>query len=586
MLAVIAVVIPLVAIALYVEFYSPAKTFFLAVVVLSILGILTPQEVLSGFANEQIANIMMLLIIGSILNRSSVLDLLFKQLFSKVSSYKAFMFRMMGSVAGVSAFVNNTPIVAILIPYVYKWGKLNNIAASKLMIPLSYAAILGGTATLVGTSTNLLVNGLAVENGMESLQIFDFAMVGLPLIFIGCIYLLTIGSKLLPEKQDPLETFDKDNRDYIVELRVKSNSEIAGKSVEEAHLRHLKGLFLVEIIRANRPIAPVSPETILREGDILLFAGDVKTISDIVEDLQGLAIPKSSQLTNSKETELIEIIIPSQSILINQTVKKCDFRSRYDAAVVAIHRQGERLKGKIGNIILKQGDVLLLLTGSDFEKRQSHKFNFYVLSKVKDLSKLDVKKSLIVIFGLLAAIIASASGLISLFNGLIILMGVIVVGNIVSFRQLRDMLDTNLLVLAAFALSLGTAIYKTGAADIGAQFVINIFEPLGIIGLLCAIYIITNLLTEIMTNIAAASLSFPLAFAIATNLGIDPKPFVLAVAIAASASFITPIGYQTNLMVYAPGGYKFRDFLLVGLPLTILYMITTILILALSYNLI
>ena len=578
--------LPLVAISLYVEFFSPAKTFFLAVVILSIFGILTPQEILSGFANEQIANIMMLLIIGGILNKSSVLDILFKRLLLKVTSYTSFIFRMMGGVAGASAFINNTPIVAILIPYVYRWGKKNNIAASKLMIPLSYAAILGGTATLVGTSTNLLVNGLAVESGMAPLGIFDFSIVGLPLIFIGLLYIGFLGRKLLPSKRDPLESFSEDSRDYIVELRVQPKSELIGKSVQEAHLRHLKGLFLVEIIRNNRHIAPVSPVRIIKEGDILLFAGDVKTISELMDNLPGLTIPKASHLVESGDSELIEVIMPPQSVLVNQTVKECDFRSRYDASVVAIHRHGERLGGKIGNITLAAGDVLLLLAGSDFEKRQSQKFNFYVLSKIRDLSKLDVKRSLIVIIGLITAIIASATGMLSLFKGLILLMGVIVFTNIVSFRQLRDMLDTNLLVLAAFALSFGVAISKTGVADMGANMMIDLFSPLGAVGLLFAIYLVTNLLTEIMTNIAAASLSFPLAFAIAINMGLDPKPFVLAVAIAASASFMTPIGYQTNLMVYAPGGYKFRDFLTIGLPLTLLYMCTTILILSLHYGLI
>ena len=248
--------------------------------------------------------------------------------------------------------------------------------------------------------------------------------------------------------------------------------------------------------------------------------------------------------------------------------------------------KGEKIDGKIGNIVLQSGDVLLLLTGKDFEKRAATKPNFYILSKVKDLSKLNVKRSLIIIIGLLSSILLSAIGVLSLFSSLIILLGILTVGKIISFREIKNLVDTNLLVLAAFALALGTAIYKTGIADILANNLIVVLQPLGIIGLLAAVYLITNILTEFMTNIAAASLAFPLSMAIAINSGIDPKPFILVVAIAASASFITPIGYQTNLMVFGPGGYSFKDFFKVGLPLSIIYMVTTILIIGFSYNLI
>lgn len=574
----------LVALSLYTEFYSPAKTFFLAVVVLTISGILSPQEVLSGFANEQIAIIMMLLVIGGILNKSSVLDIMFKKLFDPVKSYTAFLWRMMFGVAGVSAFVNNTPIVAILIPHVYRWGKRTSIPASKLMIPLSYAAILGGTATLVGTSTNLLVNGLAIQNGFRGFKIFEFSIVGLPLIFIGIIYMVTFGRRMLKDKQDPLEEFSGSSRDYIVELRVNDKSELIGKSVSEAHLRHLKGLFLVEIIRNDQVIAPVSPHQTIRQEDILLFAGDVNTISEILENSPGLRVPKMSTMSK-EQSELIEVIIAPSSLIAGKTVKECDFRSSFDASVVAIHRHGERVQGKLGKVILQTGDVLLLIAGRDFDKRTTTRPNFYILSKVKDMNKLDVKRSMIIIIGLLISIGLSATGLISLFSCLIILLGIMTVGKIVSFRELKNLIDTNLLLLAAFALAFGTAIFKTGAADLLAVHMVAVLEPFGVIGIMIAVYLITNILTEIMTNIAAASLSFPLAMSLAVNSGFDPHPILLIVAIAASASFITPIGYQTNLMVFGPGGYNFRDFFKVGLPLSIAYMAVTITIIAFTYNL-
>ena len=582
----IGILVLLVAISLYVEFYSPAKTFFLAVVVLTISGILTPQEVLSGFANEQIAIIMLLLVVGGVLNRSSILDLIFRKLFQPVKKYSSFLWRMMFGVAGVSAFVNNTPIVAILIPHVYRWGKQNDISASKLMIPLSYAAILGGTATLVGTSTNLLVNGLAIQNGYEGFNIFDFSLVGFPLIIIGILYMVFVGKRFLPDKQDPLEEFNTSSRNYIVELRVKEDSELIGKTIEEARLRHLKGLFLVEIIRGSRQIAPVSPRQKIQAADILLFAGDVNTITDILENSPGLSIPKVTENFATGNNELIEVIIAPSSLIANKTVKECDFRSQYDASVVAIHRHGEKVEGKIGKVVLQGGDVLLLIAGEDFEKRTANRQNFYVLSKVKDLSKLDIKRSLIIIFGLITAIGLSAFSILSLFSSLIILLGIMTISNIVSFRELKTLVDTNLLVLAAFALALGTAIYKTGAADFLASKMLILLAPLGVIGILFAVYLITNILTEMMTNIAAASLSFPLALAMAIGGDYDTTPFILVVAIAASASFITPIGYQTNLMVFGPGGYNFKDFLKVGFPLSIIYMITTILIVSVTYNLI
>ena len=586
-LIVVFIVILFILISLYKEIIGATFAFVIAVVTLGFFGILTPREILNGFANEQLAVILLLLLLGDIIRQTAVVELLFDKIFKSAKSYRGFLSRMTLIISGFSAFLNNTPLVAVMMPYVNSWCKRNDISPSKFLMPLSYAAILGGCATLIGTSTNLIVNGMVVDQtiipGLESLNIFDFAFVGVPMIFIGFLYLLFFGEKLLPVKEDILDEFSKNTREYLVEAEIHKNSQLIGKTIEEANLRNLKGLFLVEIIRKSFKISSVKPNIIIQQDDILLFAGDTETIAEMIDSDMGLRLPSVGMLYKKKQTEVVEIVISHNSSMVNKTVKEIRFRAKFDAAVIAVHRNGERISGKIGDIVIKSGDVLLLFTGADFVSRSNHTLDFYFISKVKDFQKLEPYKIWTLLGGTVLVILLAAFKIVSLFMGLIVLIMVLLAMKIANPKELHKAVDYKLALIIAMSLALGTAMIKSGAAELFADTIITVFLPLGKVGLLFGIYLITSVLAAYITNVAAVAIIFPISLTMAVNLNLPPTPFILVVSFAAAANFMTPIGYQTNLMVYGPGGYSFKDFFRVGFPLTIIYMIVTVTILSLMY---
>jgi len=586
-LIVVFIVILFILFSLYKELLGATFTFVIAVVTLGFFGILTPREILSGFANEQLAVIILLLLLGEIIRQTGVVETLFDRIFKSARSYRGFLSRMTIIISVFSAFLNNTPLVAVMMPYVNNWCKRNNISPSKFLMPLSYAAILGGCATLIGTSTNLIVNGMVIDQQifpeMESLNIFEFAYVGVPMIVIGFFYLLFFGEKLLPNKLDLIEKFSTNTREYLVEAEIRKDSKLIGKTIEEANLRNLKGLFLVEIIRKSFKISSVKPNVILQKDDLLIFAGDTETIVEMINSDIGLRLPSVGMLYKKKQTEVVEIVISQNSSMINKTVKEIRFRAKYDAAVIAVHRNGERISGKIGDIIIKPGDVLLLFTGADFISRSNHTQDFYFISKVKDFKKIEAYKVWTLLGGTVLTILLAALNIVSLFMGLVVLLMVVIAMKIANPKELYKAVDYNLAMIIALALALGTAMMKSGAAELIADLIITTFLPLGRIGLLFGIYFITAILAAYITNKAAVAIIFPISLTMAANLDLNPIPFVLVVSFAAAANFITPHGYQTNLMVYGPGGYSFKDFFRVGAPLTLIYMVVTVFILNLIY---
>lgn len=582
---IVLVVILFILVSLYKEYIGPAFTFLIGVLTLGLFGILTPQEILNGFANEQIAVIVLLLLLGDIIRRTSLIDSLFERVFDKNMSKRSFILKMTTIVASLSAFFNNTPLVAIMMPYVSNWSKTNNIAPSKLLIPLSFAAILGGSATLIGTSTNLIVNGLVIDQqvfpGLQSLELFDFVYVGLPMAILGILYLTFVSHYLLPSRTDNIERFNKEAQNYIVEAQIRVKSSLIGKTVEEAHLRNLEGLYLVEIIRGNQRYKAISPDVILLEHDILYFAGKTEMVADLIE-MDGLTFPQLGLLKRKRSTDIVEIVITHNSTLISKTVKEANFRGKYDAAIIGIQRNGERIVEKIGSIALKAGDVLLLIAGSDLTKRDDI-MDFYFISKVKEIRKMEPYKAIILIGGAILAILLSALGVISLFLALMLLFIAILGLKIASPKDVHRNIDYNLILIIVMSLALGMAMVKSGVAEIISQTILTVFSSLGPIGILTGVYFITSILAAYITNKAAVAIVFPIALTLAQHLAVDPMPFILVVAFASAANFMTPIGYQTNLMIYGPGSYKFKDFLKIGLPLTLLYMIVTILILSFIY---
>lgn len=583
-------VLAFIIVSLYDEIIGPAFTFVVGVVVLGLFGVLTPKEMLAGFANEQILVIIMLLLIGDVIRKTGVVDGWFDRLFRGTKTQSGFILRMTFPVAGLSAFMNNTPLVAIAMPYVLKWSKRHNLPASKLLIPLSYATILGGTATLIGTSTNLVVNGLVQDQQiapqLQELNIFDFAWVGVPMIILGGLYLFFFSDRLLPKRESLVNRVTQYNRDYVVEALIKSNSTLVGQSIPGSGLLELKGLSLMEIRSAEKMnstghhvvhrIASTNLEYRLVEGDTLLFTGNTTAVSELLDLYEGIELLEVGQFLKNEQTEVIEVVVSHNSTLATKTVFECGFRRRYDAVVLGIHRNGEKLFEKTADIKIRPGDVILLLAGPGFRVRAEDSKDFYPISKVREIMKPSLFQSVVIIGGLVTVILLSVIGFIKLFMGLAFLLMFLLLTKIANPKDVVKSIDYDLGLIIVSALALGTAMIKTGLADIIANGVIDIMRPAGIIGIMAGIYVITGILAAYITTKAAAAIIFPIAITIAVQLNVNPLPFALLVAYASAATFITPHGYQTNLMVYGPGGYKFRDFFRIGLPLTILYMIVAI----------
>jgi di/tricarboxylate transporter len=573
--------------SLYLEWIGPAYTFLVAVVFLGIFGVLTPTEILAGFANEQLAVIILLILLGDIIRRTSVIEIAFERIFKKADTVSRFRNRMMIMVGFFSAFLNNTPLVAIMMPFVHNWSKKHNESPSKLLIPLSFAAILGGCVTLIGTSTNLIVSGFVQDQSiipnLEALNMFDFAWVGVPMLIFGYIYLALFSNKLLPWNKDALSDLSKSSRKFIVEAQIRPKSHLIDVPIQKSGLIGIEGLFLFEIIRDNQVIKVSGQGLVLKENDLLRFAAESANVADLLSDTSGLTFPKVGMLKHKSKTELVEVVVSHNSTLISKTVKQINFRAKFNAALIAVHRNGERLTGIVDDVRIKAGDVLLLLADDLFAERITYSSDVYYISQIKEVRRLGVLRTTLLLGGTFLAIMLSAFRVIPLFMGIMVLLLILLPFKITSPKDLHKSIDYNLILIIALAIALGNAMLKTGVADMFANVLIEAFLPWGHVALLAGIYLVTAVLAAYITNKAAVALIFPISLTLAANLDLNPMPFILVVAFAAAANFITPHGYQTNLMVYGPGRYTFRNFFVIGFPLTILYMIVTIAILSLMY---
>ena len=580
-------VIVLIIVSLYWGILGPSFTFVIGVSILGFFGILTPQEMLSGFANEQIAVVILLLLIGDVIRQTSVIERTFDVIFRGAKSRRGFLSRMIIIVGSFSAFLNNTPLVAVMMPYVHSWCRRKKIAPSKFLMPLSFAAILGGCITLIGTSTNLIVNGMVLEQKilphLEPLKLFDFAPVGLTMLIIGYFYLVFVGDKLMPEREVPLSDHPNYSRDFTVEARVRTGSHLHGATVEQSGFIGDKDFELVEIIRDGIKVFNYSEDFELNEGDLLIFSGEPNNIAEIISQKSGLQIPEVGMMSKRKKTEIIEIVISQNSSLIGKTLKTVNFRSRFDAAVIAIHRNSVRIFDKLESVMLRAGDILLLFTGSKFLPLSENNNDFYFISKVRRFEKLEWYKTMALLGGLILAIILSAFNVINLFLGLIAVLIITLALKITNPKDLSRSIDYNLAIIIVLSIALGTAMVKTGAADLVANSIISIFLPYGDTSVLIGVFIITAILAAYITAKASAAIVFPISLTMASNLNLNPLPFVLIVAFASAANFMTPVGFQTNLMVFGPGGYKYKDFFIIGFPLTVIYMVVTVIILNLMY---
>jgi di/tricarboxylate transporter len=473
----------------------------------------------------------------------------------------------------------------MFLPAVTDWARQNRLPLSKLLIPLSYAAILGGTCTLIGTSTNLVVNGLlGSQTRMPGLGMFDITWVGLPAAMVGIAYLLLLGRWLLPDRRPVMNELE-DPRQYTVEMRVEPTSPLAGKTIEDAGLRHLPGMYLVEIERDGELLPAIAPHHRLKANDRLVFAGIVDSVVDL-QRFRGL-VPATDQIFKlgipRPERCLVEAVVSDSFPLVGQSIREGRFRNLYNAAVIAVARQGERVRKKIGDIVLRPGDTLLLEADPSFVDRQRNSRDFFLVSRLPNSQPLRHDRALLAM-GILAAMVTAVTlGWVSMLEGAMIAAGLMLLTRCVSGAAARSSVDWRVLVAIAASFGLGRALEKTGAAHFVAENLIALArgDPWRT---LAVVYLVTMVFTELITNNAAAVLVFPIALSTAQALGVSFMPFTVAIMMAASASFSTPIGYQCNLMVYGPGGYRFTDYLRVGVPLNLLVAAVTVLLAPLVWH--
>ncbi|MEM9352924.1 MAG: SLC13 family permease [Planctomycetota bacterium] len=587
---------------------TPVDFLFVAgLTVVTLAGVISPEEALAGFASKAVVLIGALFAASAGLRTTGALDWVGNKLLGSAETERGALVRLAAAVVPSSAFVLNTPLVAMMAPVVVDWCRKRSISPSRVLIPLSYLTICGGVATVIGTSTTLVINGQLSKLSLRELSFFEISMVGVPIALLGAVYVIAAMPRRLPNRTDLIEDFGERRREYLVEMQVLSTCPLIGKTVQEAGLRNLPGLFLIEIDRDNDAITPVSPRDVLHAGDRLVFTGVVTTIADL-ERIPGL-VPA---VDNTYETApkdrirrtLTEAVLSRTSPLIGKTIRDAQFRRRYNAAVVAVHRNGERLTNKIGTIALEAGDTLLLQTRNEFAESHRHSSDFYLVSRVGQTTARRHDRALMasLLFAGLILWLTIASLLPGAWAewgnlaapGVQAIAAVAVVVAMVGARcmntsEARSAIDLQVLITIAAALGLGQALSVSGAAAFLANSLVSSVDLLHVgpglkpLVLLAIVYVVSQILTEVVTNVAVASIMITVAASIATLAGYDPRPFIVAVTLAASLSFVTPIGYQTNLMVMGPGGYQPLDYWRAGWPLALLLTIAAMVLIPLAF---
>ncbi|NIC04170.1 SLC13 family permease [Billgrantia bachuensis] len=562
---------------------APDTILMAALAVLIISGILTPGEALAGFGNPGVMTIAVLYVVAAGLKETGAIQWLAHRLLGQPQRLRQAQLRVLLPASGLSAFMNNTTVVAMFIPAIQEWAGRLRLPPSKLLLPLSYAAILGGTCTLIGTSTNLVVDGLLQTEMGIGLTMFSLAWIGIPVVLVGGTFLYLFADRLLPNRQGVLEQLEQ-AREYSVEVVVDEKGPLVGRTIADAGLRHLSFGYLADIERHGRLLTAVPPSTELQAGDILIFIGAPECAREL-RRIHGLK-PASGDVHKldiaHHQRCLVEAVIGPDFGGLNQTVRESRFRSRYQAVILSISRHGRRLPGKMGDMRLQVGDTLLIETAQDFVDQYRYRKDFLLVSALNDSTPPDFRKAPVAMGILAAMVAASATGLLSILEAALLAGGGMLVTRCVPASKARRYVDLSVLVVIAASFALGAAMTKTGAAAQVAQWLLLI-DGLAPWVALALVYLMTVMFTELITNNAAAVLMFPIAVAVAEQLGVSFMPFVIAIMFAASASFMTPLGYQTNLMVLGPGGYRFTDYLRLGAPLSLIVGITAVALVPLAW---
>ncbi|MEX0599359.1 MAG: SLC13 family permease [Rhodothermales bacterium] len=566
-----------VIVALAKDLARPDLVFLSALAALLVAGVLTPEDAFAGFANSAIWVIGSLFVVAEAVQRTDLLSALDRVIFSNSRSVTKAVFRLAVVSAPASAFLNNTPIVAILVPRVQSWCRQMGVPPSKMLIPLSYATIVGGTVTLVGTSTNVVVSGLLVSEGLPPLGMFTLTAVGLPVAVFAILYLGFVGHRLLPSRGIEQMNDPETMRTYVFELRVQRDAALVGKTIDEAGLRSLGNAFLVHLRRDHRVIE-VTPAVVLEADDILAFTGDATSLDPLLQRRGLESIIANGENGGLQTFPLYEAVVADTSPLVGRSLRDSQFREHYGGVVLAIHRKSERISGPIGRTPLREGDLLLIEARNGFAARwNARRDEFYLVaprSKYRNVPQLEKAPWALGILILMVTTVAT--GLLPLTIATFTAALAMIATKCISTDHARRAVNVQVLIVIASAFGLGHALSSTGVAGATATLVLGHASAFGPIGIIAAIYLMTNVLTELVTNGAAAAIMFSVGLAASVETALPIEAIAVTVAIGASASFMTPIGYQTNMMVMSAGHYKFSDYVKTGLPVSIIVMFVAV----------
>lgn len=576
--------------ALWLTKASPDIVLVTALTALVLAGVIKPKDALQGFANEGLITVAALYVVAEGVRQTGALTTLLQRVLGHPSTPFHAQLRVLGPAACFSAFLNNTPVVAMYLPVLGDWAKRLRLSVSHLYLPLSYATILGGLCTTIGTSTTVVVNSkLAEFPGQEAVGFLEIAWAGFPCAVVGIVFLLSCGHLLLPDRKPAVSHFDNP-REYTIEMTVEPGSPLENKTIQQAGLRALPGLYLVEVERGGNMLPAVAPDLPLEGNDRLVFVGAVSSLVDL-QKIPGLA-PATTQVFKldgpRMQRSLIEAVVSNSGPIVNQTIREAQFRTRYNAAVIAVARNGVRLPGKLGDIRLRAGDTLLLEAPTSFYDLNRDSRDFFLVSKVDDSAPPRHERGWIArsIVGVMICLFAVGDVVGVPLVGAALLAAIAMIGlRCVRTSEARKAIDLNVLTTMAAGIGLGQAMMVSGADNYVAGSLVSSIATGPIAGL-AVVSFVTFVLTNLITAKAAAVLMLPIALSTAEQLGCHGTPFAVAVMVAAASSFATPIGYQTNLMVYGPGGYHASDFARLGVPLSIVVWIVSTAAIALHWDLV
>ncbi|MFV0258888.1 MAG: SLC13 family permease [Acidimicrobiales bacterium] len=555
--------------------YPPSGVLLAGLSALVLSGVVDPVAGFSGFANQAPLTVAALYVVAAGARRTGLLAGVTARLLGG-SGGPSSLARLCAPVAGLSAVFNNTPLVAMLMPEVASWARSRRLPVSRFLMPLSFAAILGGTTTLIGTSTNLVVSGVLAQQGLQPFGLFEMSPVGVPVAVAGLVTLILVAFRFLPDRTDPGTEAIVALRDFALHLEVAAGGPLVGSSVTDAGLRHLAGVFLADIVRRDRHLGPVAPQEVLEAGDLLIFVGDVTDVLDL-RSRPGLVAPSEQAvvLNGSREPLYFEAVVGRESPLVGRTLKEVGGRSGYRAAAVAIHRAGAPVAGKLGDVELRAGDTLVLLAGSDLREARRAIEDFLVIAPLTHTVPVIARGARWVGLALAVFVVCATTEIVSTFEAALLAAGIVVVSRVVTFAEAKRSIDLDVVLMIAASLGIGTAVEASGLAGDIAGAVTTSLGFAGLVGVVLGILFTTVFLTEIVTNNAAAAVVAPIAVRAAQEIGLDYRVMAVGVAVMASSSFLTPIGYQTNAMVYGPGGYRFVDFTRVGGAVTLTVLVAT-----------